>query len=97
MREKFARAAVAVYVLGAVGLAANFLSYPPAESVSLPMLLWTLPTALIGLFAVYWPTGIPYPFMPAAFGHYLGTMLFFAPSCLLIAFGLWRVLGGKRS
>jgi hypothetical protein len=35
--------------------------------------------------------------MPSAFGYYGGHIAYFLPSVALIAFLLWRVIGGKRS
>lgn len=97
MRRKIAQTILAIYVLGAVGMLANFLSMPPSEVGNLPMIVWTLPTSMAGLILVFLPFKIPFPFMPGFLGYYGGHIAFFAPSVLLISFMLWRVLGEKRS
>lgn len=96
-RRRIAKALVLLYLLGAVGVLARFAFAAPNSAADLPMVVWTLPTALIGLFAVYWPLGVPYPFMPAALGHYAGHLAFFLPSVALTAFLIWRIIGGRAS
>jgi hypothetical protein len=96
-RKKAAKFLTALYLLGAVGVLSNFLLTPHDGSADLAMVVWTLPTALIGLFAIYWPFEIAFPFMPAVFGHYGAHLAFFLPSVALIAFLIWRIIGGRRS
>lgn len=96
-RRKAAKTLTALYLLGAVGVLSNFLLTPPGDSADLAMVVWTLPTALIGLLAVYWPFKVAFPFMPAALGYTGGHLAFFIPSTALIAFLIWRVIGGKSS
>jgi hypothetical protein len=96
-RKKAAKFLTALYLLGAVGVLSNFLLTPHDGSADLAMVVWTLPTALIGLFAIYWPFDIAFPFMPSAFGYYGGHLAFFLPSVALIAFFIWRIIGGKDS
>lgn len=96
-RRKIAKALTALYLLGAVGVLSNFLLTPPEGLANLPVVIWTLPTALIGLFAVYLPFEIPFPFMPSAFGYYGGHLAFFLPSVALISWIIWRIIGGKSS
>jgi hypothetical protein len=96
-RRKAAKFALALYLLGAVGVLSNFLLTPHDGGADLAMVVWTLPTALIGLFAVYWPFKVAFPFMPAAFGYSGGHLAFFLPSVALIAFLIWRIIGGKAS
>jgi hypothetical protein len=96
-RRKIAKFLTALYLLGAVGVLSNFLLTPPDDAADLAMVVWTLPTALVGLFAVYWPFEIAFPFMPSVFGFYGGHLAFFVPSVALIAFLIWRIIGGKRS
>ena len=96
-RRKAAKALVALYLLGAVGVLSNFLLTPHEGSADLAMVVWTLPMALIGLFAIYWPFNAAFPFMPAAFGYTGGHVAFFLPSVALIAYLIWRIIGGKSS
>jgi RsiW-degrading membrane proteinase PrsW (M82 family) len=96
-RRKIAKRLVLLYLLGAVGVLARFLLSPPDDAADLAMVVWTLPTALIGLFAVFWPLGVAYPFMPAALGYYVGHLAFFLPSVALISYLVWRIVGGKGS
>jgi hypothetical protein len=97
MRKKIAKIIVGLYLLGAIAALAAFVSAPPDGLANLPIVIWTLPTALIGLAVVYWPLDIAFPFMPSAFGYYGGHIAYFLPSVALIALLLWRVIGGKRS
>jgi hypothetical protein len=96
-RDKAAKFALALYLLGAVGVLSNFLLTPHDGTADLAMVAWTLPAALVGLFTVYWPFKVAFPFMPAAFGYYGGHLAFFLPSVTLIAFLIWRIIRGKRS
>ena len=96
-RRKVVKFVTALYLLGAVGVVSNFLLTPHDGSADLAMVAWTFPAALIGLFAIYWPFEIAFPFMPAAFGYYGGHLAFFLPSVALIAWLIWRIAGGKRS
>jgi hypothetical protein len=96
-RRKIAKAAALLYLLGAVGVLASFVLMPPDDAASLPMVVWTLPTTLIGFLALYWPFNVAFPFMPSAFGYYGGHLAFFFPSIALIAWAIWRVIGGKAS
>lgn len=96
-RQKIAEAATLLYLFGAVGVLARFVLQAPSGTADLAMVVWTLPTALFGLITVYWPLGVPYPFMPAALGHYGGHIAFFLPSVALIAFLMRRIIGGRGS
>ena len=96
-RRKIAKAAVLLYLLGAVGILAGLFSGAHEGAGYLPMVIWALPASLIGLFAVYWPFGVAFPFMPAALGFYGGHIAFFVPSVALISFLIWRIVGGKSS
>ncbi len=96
-RRKTAKALALLYLLGAIGVLSRFLLTPPVDAADLAMVVWTLPTALAGLFAVYWPFEIPFPFMPSAFGYYGGHLAFFLPSVALISWLIWRIIGGKSS
>jgi hypothetical protein len=95
--KKIARAAVLLYLLGAVGVLAGFFSGAHEGAGYLPMVIWALPVSLLGLFAVYWPLGVAFPFMPASFGYFGGHVAFFLPSAALTAFLIWRIIGGKSS
>ncbi len=97
MRRKIAKAIVALYLLGAAAVLVIFILAPPDGLANLPMVIWTLPTALIGLVTVFWPFDVAYPFMPTAFGYYGGHVAFFLPSVAIIAWVMWRVIGGKPS
>ena len=96
-RKKAAKFLTALYLLGAVGVLSNFLLTPHDGSADLAMVAWTLPSALIGVFAIYWPFEIAFPFMPAAFGYYGGHLAFFLPTVALIGWMIWRIVGGKVS
>ncbi len=96
-RRKTAKILVLLYLLGAVGVLSRFLLTPPDDAADMAMVVWTLPTALIGLFVIYWPFETAFPFMPAAFGYYGGHIAYFLPSTALIAFLIWRIVGGSRS
>lgn len=96
-RRKTAKILTALYLLGAVGVLSNFLLTPLDDSADLAMVVWTLPTALIGLLGVYWPFKVAFPFMPAAIGYIGGHLAFFLPSVALIAFLMWRIIAGKGS
>ena len=96
-RRKIAKVLVLLYLLGAVGVLSRFLLTPPDDAADLAMVIWTLPTALIGLFVIYWPFATAFPFMPAALGYYGGHIAFFLPSVALISWLVWRVIGGKSS
>ena len=97
MRRKIAKALVALYLLGAAAVLVAFIAAPPDGLANLPMVIWTLPTALIGLVAVFWPFDVAYPFMPSAFGYYGGHIAFFLPSVAIISWVMWRVIGGRPS
>jgi hypothetical protein len=96
-RRKMAKAVVLLYLLGAVGVLASLFSTGHEGAGYLPMLIWALPATLIGFFAVYWPFGVAFPYMPAAFGYYGGHLAFFLPSAALISYLIWRIAGGKGS
>lgn len=96
-RRKFAKAAALLYVLGAAGITASLFSAGHEGAGYLPMVIWALPASLLGLFTVYWPFGVAFPFMPAALGFYGGHLAFFLPSAALIAFLIWRIVGGRAS
>ena len=97
MRRKIAQAILAIYVLGAVGMMANFLSMPPTEVGNPAMIIWTLPMSIAGLIFVFWPFEIPFPFMPAFLGYYGGHIAFFVPSAMLMSYLIWRIIGRKSS
>lgn len=96
-RRKMAKILVLLYLLGAVGILSRFLLTAPDDAADMAMVVWTLPTALIGLFVIYWPYETAFPFMPAALGYYGGHIAFFLPSVALIAFLICRIIGGKSS
>jgi hypothetical protein len=96
-RRKIAKAAVLLYLLGAIGIVAGLFSGAHEGVGYLPMVLWALPASLIGLFAVYWPFGVAFPYMPDALGYYGGHIAFFVPSAAIIAFLFWRIIGGRSS
>lgn len=97
MRRKAAKTLILLYLLGAVGVLASFVLAPPDDAASLPMVIWTLPTTLIGFVLLYWPFDVPFPFMPRALGYYGSHLAFFFPSIALIAWAIWHIVGGKRS
>jgi hypothetical protein len=94
-RRKIAKAAVLLYLLGAAGIFASLFSAGHEGTGYLPMVIWALPATLIGLFAVYWPFGVAFPYMPAALGYLGGHVAFFVPSVAVIALLIWRIVGGK--
>jgi hypothetical protein len=96
-RKKIAKAAVLAYLLGAAGVLASLFSGAHEGVGYLPIIVWALPVSLAGLIAVYWPFGVAFPYMPAALGFYGGHIAFFLPSVALIAFFIWRIIGGKAS
>jgi hypothetical protein len=96
-RGRIAKAAALLYLLGAAGILASFLSAGHEGTGYLPMIVWALPASLVGLAAVYWPFGVAFPFMPAALGYYGGHIAFFLPSVAIIALFIWRVVRGGRS
>lgn len=96
-RRKIAKAAALLYLLGAAGVLVSLFSAAHDGTGYLPMLIWALPATLFGFFAVYWPFGVAFPYMPAALGYYGGHVAFFLPSAALISFLIWRVIGGKGS
>ena len=96
-RQKIAKVLVLLYLLGTVGVLSRFALMPSGDSADLAMVIWTLPTALIGLLAIYWPFEIAFPFMPSAFGYYGGHLAFFLPSVALISWLIWRTIGGRIS
>jgi hypothetical protein len=96
-RRKFAKAAMLLYLLGAVGVLAGLFSPGHEGTGYLPMLIWALPATVVGFLTVYWPFGAAFPYMPAAFGYYGGHIAFFLPSVALISFLIWRIIGGKSS
>jgi hypothetical protein len=96
-RRKFAKVAALLYLLGAVGVMVGFFSGAHEGAGFLPMVIWALPVSMLGLFAVYWPFGVAFPYMPAALGYYGGHIAFFVPSVAVIAFLIWRIAGGKSS
>jgi hypothetical protein len=96
-RRKIAKTLMLLYLLGAVGVLASFVLTPPDDAASLPMAVWTLPAAVIGFVFLYWPFDIAFPFMPSAFGYYGGHLVYFLPAIALIAWAIWRIVGGKPS
>jgi hypothetical protein len=96
-RQKLAKLAALLYLLGAVGVTAGLFSGVHEGAGYLPIVIWALPISLVGLLAVYWPLGVAFPYMPAAFGYYGGHIAFFVPSAALIAFLIWRIIGGRSS
>jgi hypothetical protein len=96
-RRKIAKAASLLYLLGAAGILASLFSAGHDGTGYLPMVIWALPASLIGLFTVYWPFGVAFPFTPAALGHLGGHIAFFVPSVAVIALLIWRIIGGKSS
>ena len=96
-RRKIAKALVILYLLGAALIAVSLFFAGHAGVGYAPMIAWALPMSLVGLFTVYWPFGVAFPFMPAALGFYGGHIAFFLPSAALIAWLIWRVIGGKSS
>lgn len=97
LRRKLTRFTMATYLFGAGGIIIQYLIAQGSDGASLLMILWTLPIALIGLIVVYWPFGVVFPFMPAAFGQYGGHLAYFVPAVLIMAFALHKLIGTKRS
>ena len=96
-RRKIAKAAALLYLLVAAGILAGLFSGSHEGVGYLPMVIWALPFSLLGLFAVYWPLGVAFPYMPEALGYYGGHIAFFLPSAAIIALLIWRIVGGKGS
>lgn len=94
-RRKIANWVAAAYLAVAAFVLVTFLMAPPDGLANVWIVLWTAPLSLTS-FLLPLPTGFEFPYFPASLGYYGRHVAWFVPASLLIAWALWRLIGGKR-